>query len=115
MELRYQKIALTVRDAGHILLKEHPTMTVALLVTFMEVVKAGEAGISPTELSRNLGIPKVTASSRLLTLSVQGVRQKPGLDLLNRGTSDTNLTELKYTLSDKGKALMDAIAEVWRT
>jgi len=87
-----------------------PNIPAQMLQTFMAV--AMNEGKSLTEIAKFVGSSISTASRHALELGARNRRMEPGYGLVARTTNPMNLRQNAYTLTPKGKLLLNNILKV---
>ena len=87
-----------------------PTMPVQIAQSF--VVVAMNEGKSVGELATIAGAKQSTMSRHLLDLGDRNRQGQEGFGLVTRGIDPTELRRTQYTLSPKGKVLLDTLTGV---
>ena len=87
-----------------------PNIPAQMLQTFMTV--AMNEGKSLTEIAALCSSNISTASRHLLELGARNRRMEPGYGLVDRTTEPMNLRQNAYTLTAKGRLLLDAIIKI---
>lgn len=107
-EFNRQKIRRLQRALAQVRLSIDASITLPMLDTFLTV--ALNEGKSLTELAQLLGgASKSTTSRHLLELSDHSRTGGDGYGLVERRTNPTNLRENTYTLTRKGRNLINQI------
>jgi len=86
------------------------TIPVQVVHTFMTVADRGT--VTTNELADLLGSTPSTVSRHLLDLSGTLRSGAPGYGLLNRTQDPTNLRVVHYTLTAKGKLLLNQLVDI---
>jgi DNA-binding MarR family transcriptional regulator len=87
-----------------------PNIPAQMLQTFMTV--AMNEGKSLTEIAQLVSSNISTTSRHLLELGERNRRMEPGFNLVARTTDPMNLRQNAYTLTPKGKLLLDAVIKI---
>lgn len=86
------------------------TIPVQVVHTFITVARQGS--VTTNELAELVGSTASTVSRHLLDLSTTLRSGAPGYGLLNRAQDPTNLRVVHYTLTAKGKLLLNQLVDI---
>jgi DNA-binding MarR family transcriptional regulator len=87
-----------------------PLVPTQLVQAFLTV--ALEEGMTLTDIAEKLGTNLSTASRQLLDLGERNRKMEPGYMLVNRVVDPNNLRVNRYTLTPKGKLLVDELVDI---
>lgn len=87
-----------------------PLVPTQMVQAFLTV--AANEGCTLTEISEKLGTNLSTASRQLLDLSDRNRKMEEGYKLVERNTDPANLRVNRYTLTRKGKLLIDELVDI---
>lgn len=91
----------------------NPNMPVAQIQAFLMV--ALDIGLGMTEISEAIDIKNSTASRYLLEMGPRRIDGDGSFGLVDRGVDPQNTRKARYTLSRKGKRLIEAVVDHLKT
>jgi DNA-binding MarR family transcriptional regulator len=112
-EYRARGIKRLDRALRQVRMSIDPLVPTQLVQAFLTV--AANEGLTLTEISDKLGTNLSTASRQLLDLSDRNRKMEPGYQLVCRTVDPSNLRVNRYTLTNKGKLLVDELVEIMET
>lgn len=112
-ETRARGIKRLDRALRQVRMSIDPLVPTQLVQAFLTV--AANEGMTLTEIAEKLGTNLSTASRQLLDLSDRNRKMEPGYQLVSRQTDPTNLRVNRYTLTPKGKLLVDELVDIMET
>ncbi len=89
-----------------------PLVPTQLVQAFLAV--ATNEGRTLTEIAENLGTNISTASRQLLDLGDRNRKMAPGYQLVDRQVDPMNLRVNRYTLTPKGRILIQELASIMK-
>lgn len=87
-----------------------PLVPTQMVQAFLTV--AANEGCTLTEIAEKLGTNLSTASRQLLDLSDRNRKMQEGYKLVERQADPTNLRVNRYTLTPKGKLLVNELVDI---
>ena len=109
-ERRMRGLKRFERAVGQVRTSIDPLVPTQLVQAFLTV--AMEEGMTLTEISERLGTNLSTASRQLLDLGERNRKMEPGYMLVNRIVDPNNLRVNRYTLTPKGKLLVNQLVDI---
>lgn len=88
----------------------NPNMPVAQIQAFLMV--ALDCGLGMSEISDKTGIKNSTTSRYLIELGASRLAGDGALGLVDRGVDPTNTRKASYTLTRKGKRVVEAVLAI---